>query len=767
MNHTATKYLFILLLLGTAFSMQAHAGEDPGPLLADTLAEVVVNDQRMGAMQQSRSNPETKLFMKRLEQEQKVSVKDISAMVPNLYIPDYGSKMTSSIYMRGLGARIDQPVMGMYIDGIGLSNKNSFDYDLYDIRSVSVHRGPQGTLFGRNAIGGIVHVTTLSPFNYQGIRAAVGYGNGNTANARLSCYQKINDRLGVGLSAYYKHSDGFFQNHYSAYQTEDKNDSPYPLCDQSNEMGGRLRMEWLGRNDVRISNTLIYNRVEQGGFPYHFIDQPICYNDVCSYRRNNLIEGLNYSFSAGDYQLSGSTSYQFLSDVMDMDQDYQPLSYFTLQQAQKEHSIAQEFSIRPKTQKDRAWNWISGISLSYRHNNMEAPVTFKQDGIDSLILKNANNGIAHSFPNARIAIKENQFVIDSRFVTNHANAAIYHTSYYRINEHWQMEAGLRLDGEYSHFDYLSQAEIHYLFTETMSQYRPLQTHLSGKEHLSYIELLPKLAATYQRKDWSVYGSVAEGYKAGGFNTQLFSDILQNKMMQDMMSDMGVYFSESSDGYQVSEVIKYKPERCFQFELGASGHHDIGNSRLSGSANLFWMEIINQQLTVFPKNATGRMMTNSGRSRSIGAEWTIDYHRPQLAVNIAYGYTNARFVSYHDGKNNYAGNRLPYAPSHTFTANATRRFTFQHHHLQSLDINMNMQGIGSIWWDEANLVQQPFYVLLNGNITLHTKWCSLEWWCKNITRTQYNTFYFVSMNNVFVQSGKPLTFGGTVRIDLPW
>ncbi len=120
--------------------------------LNDTLTEITITNQRVNTLQKSYSSPISQFFIKRIEQEKRVAIKDFSAIVPNLYIPDYGSKMTSSIYIRGLGTRIDNPVVGMYIDGIGIANKNGFDADLYDIRSLEVYRGPQGTLFGKTPL---------------------------------------------------------------------------------------------------------------------------------------------------------------------------------------------------------------------------------------------------------------------------------------------------------------------------------------------------------------------------------------------------------------------------------------------------------------------------------------------------------------------------------------------------------------------------------------------------------------------------------------
>ena len=78
-----------------------------------------------------------------LERGAVAAVKDLSARTPNFHIPDYGSRMTSSIYVRGLGARIDQPVMGMNVDNVPLLNKNNYDFDLADVERIEILRGPQ------------------------------------------------------------------------------------------------------------------------------------------------------------------------------------------------------------------------------------------------------------------------------------------------------------------------------------------------------------------------------------------------------------------------------------------------------------------------------------------------------------------------------------------------------------------------------------------------------------------------------------------------
>ena len=71
------------------------------------------------------------------------SVKELTAIAPNFYQPDYGSRMTSSIYVRGFGSRIDQPVVGLTVDEVPVMNKNNYDAELFDISNVQIVRGAQ------------------------------------------------------------------------------------------------------------------------------------------------------------------------------------------------------------------------------------------------------------------------------------------------------------------------------------------------------------------------------------------------------------------------------------------------------------------------------------------------------------------------------------------------------------------------------------------------------------------------------------------------
>ena len=214
--------------------------------------------------------------------------------------------------------------------------------------------------------------------------------------------------------------------------------------------------------------------------------------------------------------------------------------------------------------------------------------------------------------------------------------------------------------------YHSRGNLDYLLT--VGDNAPIRMTASVDDRNSvshtYTEVLPKLTALYAFDDQrNLYVSVSKGYKAGGFNTQLFSDILQEKLKGAMLSG----------SYPEQDILSYRPEYNWNYELG--GHFSCMEGAVRGDFALFYIDCRDQQLTVFPRgSSTGRMMTNAGRTRSIGAELALQCSPWRtLDLHIAYGYTDARFVRYDNGQQDFNGNFLPYAPSHTLTVSVVKTF----------------------------------------------------------------------------------------------
>ena len=155
-------------------------------------------------------------------------------------------------------------------------------------------------------------------------------------------------------------------------------------------------------------------------------------------------------------------------------------------------------------------------------------------------------------------------------------------------------------------------------------------------------------------------------RSSAFTTEL---ILQNRMMDGLMKDLGVYL----DVPMVSvgaEHTKYAPEEAWNHELGFRYKNERG---FAVSASVYHMDGRNQQITVFPSGkSTGRMMTNAGKSRSVGTETEISYARGRFQAHLSHGWCNARFMEYNDGNADYSGNRIPYSPEQTLYVSAAYR-----------------------------------------------------------------------------------------------
>ena len=140
-----------LLLLASAAAARTAGGDGPTPDTETADTVIVVDKVQVTAIKQGlvlRSQPVAASIVggHAIERGRIGAVKNLSQTVPNFHAPDYGSRMTSSIYVRGLGARIDQPVIGLNIDNVPVLNKDNFDTELADAERIEVLRGPQSTL---------------------------------------------------------------------------------------------------------------------------------------------------------------------------------------------------------------------------------------------------------------------------------------------------------------------------------------------------------------------------------------------------------------------------------------------------------------------------------------------------------------------------------------------------------------------------------------------------------------------------------------------
>lgn len=734
------------------------------------------------------------------EQIQQLNVRDLSQLsqfVPSFTMPSYGSRYTSSMYIRGIGSRVNSPAVGVYVDNIPVISKSMFNAHFHGLNRVDVLRGPQGTLYGQNTEGGLVRIFTKNPLTEQGMDVNLSIGTGFQRSVELSHYGKLSNTLGLSLSAFYNGQDGFF-----------KNQTTGDRADDFNEGGGRARLVWKPTDRLTLGLIGDYQYTKQNGFPYGEMNLAAgttadpSTNHQSNYKRHMLTTGLTMEYVADWAVANYVASWQYLKDDMLMDIDYLPQDYMHLEQAQLQNAITQEITL--KSRNATAWNWVFGGFFSHQALKTDAPVYFDPE-MNAFLSKNITDYAYYGMLNSMAArmgmeaaaamiaraggckIDMQVATIPGLFRTPQQNFGLFHESNIDLGSRLTATLGLRYDFSRVAIDYETSA-VATLSEDVMGVHvdAVVKSALAHHDSDHFNQLLPKFGLTYKLNNGSnIYATLAKGYRAGGFNIQMFSDILQTELSNSAQTARGELVLEHDEqAYDnIRNTISYKPETSWNYEFGT--HLNLFNDALQFDFAGFYMQVRDQQLSVMAGNyGFGRMMVNAGKSYSCGVEASLrgmafDNH---LRWGTTYGYTRAVFKEYIDsvkvgGENqaiDYKGKRVPFVPEHTFSADAAYRFDIgngladtRNFGLRSITIGANLAGQGKTWWDEANTYSQDFYATLGAHAEANFGCLTMRLWARNITDTKYNTFAVLSLatgeQKYFGQLGNPRQVGIDLRL----
>lgn len=675
------------------------------------LDEAVVVSFRDGIEVKRLPASTTVVGLKQIERYRIETLRDLTTLTPNLFMPDYGSQLTSPIFIRGVGSRLNSPSVGLYVDYIPYFDKATFDFDLYDIQHIEVLRGPQGTLYGRNTMGGIINVFSLSPLTYQGTRASVSGGNYRFFNGNLSHYGKLSEKTAFSVAGNYQQRGGYFTNIYDGSESG-----------RLNNGGGRVRLAHQFSKAVVAEVFAQYDRSEQKGYPYVLIDRndpsksAINQNDTSFYKRDLVSTGAVVEWTTTDFVLRAVTGYSFLKDKQQVDQDFSPLALATATQDRTNHIVSEEIIMKSNTNDN--YQWLLGVFGFWQQNNTDVVISFGHDAVKLGMVP---------------ALMVNAMTYDQPTV----GWAFFHQSKWNnlFTEGLSVAAGLRIDGENSKSEYRQVITFPQSGRKSVNEpYIP---------NLEYIQALPKFIVNYQfNPQHSVYTSVAKGYKTGGFN-----------MAVERLAD-----------------ATFDPEYSWNYEAGFKLDFFKGN--LSAQGAVFYIDWRNQQIYQFNPSGVGSILLNAGKSESKGIELSaraVPFR--SFTVNASYGYTQAKFTDYKK-KNaktgevtDFTGNYIPYVPHNTLSASALYTINLSTKFINQVDLNLQYLGTGKIYWDESNANSQPFYNVFNARVAVkHYHMVEFAVWAQNIFDHQYQTFFFEELGNSYLQYGKPFLVGADLRIN---
>lgn len=434
-----------------------------------------------------------------LENNEIKSLADISSTVPNFFMLDYGSKLQSPVFIRGIGSRLGTPSVGLYVDNIPFSEKTTFGFDFFDIERIEVLRGPQGTLYGRNTMGGIINVFSKSPLYYDETNVTASAGSHGYYQLNVNHYNKVSDKFGFSLSGNYMSHDGYFTNEFNGDPADDQYSA-----------SGRARIVWKASDNFTLENIASFEKSEQYGFPYAIYDTEtnkagnVNINDENGYERDLFSNGLVLKYRNENVELLSTSSYTYYDDLMVADQDYTAAQIYLFNTGDKQSMLSQEVVF--KSVKESNYNWLFGAYGFYQNRD--------QQTTGDIFTANMKQDIRSDF--------------------DISGLALFHQSTFNnfLVENLTLTAGIRLDMEKDKLAYTSASAI---------GDAPMNTTTDEDYEETFTEILPKLSLNYKvNNSLNTYAAVSKGYKSGGFNTNSSIDI----------SEFRSYDAENSWNYEL-------------------------------------------------------------------------------------------------------------------------------------------------------------------------------------------------------------------------
>lgn len=488
------------------------------------LQEVVIQSFKLGANYRQIPVSSTLLGKETIGKYQLRSLKDAAQAVSNLYMPDYGSRLTSPVYIRGIGSKINSPSVGLYVDGVPYFEKSTFDFEFNEVASIEVLRGPQGTLFGRNTMGGIINIQTLSPFNHQATRIQIGTASYSPLRVSVSHSKMAGQKFGYAVGGSYRKENGFFTNTFTGKKADPLNATDF-----------RVKLLWLPSSKWEVRLNSVYEYSYQGGYPYGEWNETekkanaINYNAFSSYKRNMWNNGVGSVYKGKGWRFMSQTSLQHFSDLQHIDQDFSAADTYFVTQKQKQTVVSEEINVR--SDNNKSYKWIFGIFGFYQHLNNQMEMEYREKGFSTPKFNNMNtSGIAG-----------------------------YHQSEFHnfIFKQLTLTAGIRYD-----------------FEKSATDYRAYQKNATGTKEtakfdskLRFSQLLPKVSLLYTIRQTNLYASVSKGYKTGGFNTSFESEKDRSfKPEYSWQYEAGVKYSTPDHRLQVQYAlffIDWRQQQVYQ------------------------------------------------------------------------------------------------------------------------------------------------------------------------------------------------------------
>mgnify|MGYP000028697114 FL=1 len=549
---------------------------------------------------------------------QVTNISQISNSTPNLVFDDTapisGSSSAASIFIRGVGQTdftlVTDPGVGLYLDEVYIARSVGAVLELLDVERVEVLRGPQGTLFGKNTIGGAINITSKRPSNELSGEVELKTGTDNRADVKTALNLPLADAWLMRMSYANLNQDGYVKNLGAGPNLNDTDAQLGRMVvsyDSSDKFMARFSTQVMRRREQGRAQKLVrfnpaapgptfgpFSALGVGTFDEQFLsggefathqgEQDFVKSDLDVYGTSLV---MNYQFT--HFNIKSITAHRELESEFGRDSDNSTFNIIQTQDVMDHEQLSQELQVSNGAGQNK-WQWLLGLYY------------FQEKG---------NNLNVVSLP---------VFDVVSGGGIENESMALFGQASIELTDKMTMTMGGRYTDETKRF----------LPDQVVSFNENTVPVYGGAGFVDGQRILPKEEFSQDFDNFSgllsmdyrwnqrllTYLSYSEGYKSGGFNQRVFPPR--------------------------TEPGSFKPEDVAVYEFGWKTSNDTNTLRLNGA--LFYTDYSNVQVKVIDVVAPGT--GNAAEGRVYGGELELTaLLNPDLSLFMSAGYLDTKYNSF--------------------------------------------------------------------------------------------------------------------------
>jgi len=534
-------------------------------------------------------------------------VSDLIEYIPNINSVTIPPVAAATINFRGINYSTftnSSPVT-IYVDGVPYTHMLGIDKAISNVLRVEVLRGPQGTLYGKDSMGGVINIITKEPLDIAEGSIKVEYGSDNYQEVPFDISAPlIDDKLYLGINGVYSQGDGWVTNHYPG-QRKDANEEERYL--------GNIKLLYKPTDNISIK----FNASREGDTRYGMVGGMVptstnihsyerddfkdaSYDQDTYFKNKSASQALHVDCYFSDFTFSSLTTHNKTTPEAYYDKDgsfgttignnYNFIKFET-------RNIAQEFRL---SSDGYGLRWVVG--LYFENQKEDNFVGMKNTSTDYSAISEIKSDTVAGFGQIIVPFWEDyELTLGGR--------------YQRIRKNIDLETSM-----------LNVATGNALLYYAMDEDKIWNT------------FLPKVALSYKiNNDLNTYFSITRGYLAGGFNYNASADVQNN----------------------------FDAQKSTNYELGVRGN--LLNNSLYLSAAIFYMNMEDLHVYSTDPQSGARVTSNAAEAYSQGIELELEYAmNDNLRINTSLGVIQSKYDDYVDASgNDFTENKMQNTPQYVF------------------------------------------------------------------------------------------------------